>query len=80
MTEGRASARYLFSAKGAAIIRNLGQRPRDSFPESGAFSASLQFGTSSWGVAPGCDDVAPLALNTYSTGWPYQGEPNVLPW
>src|SRR5450631_2869575 len=26
----RASARYLFSAKGAAFISSLGQRPRDS--------------------------------------------------
>jgi len=77
--------RYLFSAKNAAIISSLGERPRDvcstrtpalkarfNFclieprprPLSRAFSADREFLTSSWGVAPGCDDTAPLALNT----------------
>jgi hypothetical protein len=86
-------ASCLFSAKGAAFMSSLGQRPRlkskiksavprvrdDSFrnvdvglranePVESRFQRLFISRSKSWGDAPGCREIAPLALNTHSDG------------
>lgn len=67
----------VFSAKGATFIFSLGQRPRkfvqdkttsaescDSFRHVESRLQRSLIQPRSWGDAPGCYDIAPLALNT----------------
>jgi hypothetical protein len=84
-------ASCLFSAKGAAFMSSLGQRPRlESKIKSAAlkerffrnvdvglranqpielrFQRWRSFRSVSWGDAPGCREIAPLARNTHSDG------------
>jgi hypothetical protein len=74
-----AARRNVFSAKSAAFIRSLGQRPRPNRrwkPSalkarinralSRAFSARSLCNVMSWGVAPDCHESAPSALDIYA--------------